>query len=83
MIIRNLVSALPTCDILLSVVASKNYTSMYISEVPVPHCIAGVTIMLSITIFATIVGEMLPVSDATPLIGLQTVERSDCFFCTF
>ena len=25
--------------------------------------------MLSITIFATIVGEMLPVSDATPLIG--------------
>ena len=30
---------------------------------------SGVTIMLSITIFATIVGEMLPVSDATPLIG--------------
>lgn len=29
----------------------------------------GVTIMLSITIFATIVGDMLPVSDATPLIG--------------
>jgi len=29
----------------------------------------GVAIMLSITIFATIVGEMLPVSDATPLIG--------------
>ncbi len=26
--------------------------------------------MLSITIFATIVGEMLPVSDSTPLIGL-------------
>ena len=31
--------------------------------------LSGVTIMLSITIFATIVGEMLPVSDATPLIG--------------
>ena len=31
--------------------------------------VAGVAIMLSITIFATIVGEMLPVSDATPLIG--------------
>ena len=31
--------------------------------------ISGVAIMLSITIFATIVGEMLPVSDATPLIG--------------
>ena len=30
---------------------------------------SGVTIMLSITIFATIVGDMLPVSDATPLIG--------------
>ena len=29
----------------------------------------GVAIMLSITIFATVVGEMLPVSDATPLIG--------------
>ena len=28
--------------------------------------------MLSITIFATIVGDMLPVSDATPLIGQQT-----------
>ena len=34
-----------------------------------PKFFAGVTIMLSITIFATIVGEMLPVSDATPLIG--------------
>ena len=31
--------------------------------------LSGVTIMLSITIFATIVGDMLPVSDATPLIG--------------
>jgi hypothetical protein len=31
--------------------------------------VSGVAIMLSITIFATIVGEMLPVSDATPLIG--------------
>ena len=31
--------------------------------------LTGVAIMLSITIFATIVGEMLPVSDATPLIG--------------
>lgn len=30
---------------------------------------AGVTIMLSITIYATIVGDTLPVSDATPLIG--------------
>merc|ERR1740128_521481 len=29
----------------------------------------GVTIMLSITIYATIVGDTLPVSDATPLIG--------------
>ena len=29
----------------------------------------GVAIMLSITIFATIVGDMLPVSDSTPLIG--------------
>jgi hypothetical protein len=27
--------------------------------------------MLSITIFATIIGKMLPVSDATPLIGQQ------------
>lgn len=34
--------------------------------------ISGVTIMLSVTIFATIVGDMLPVSDATPLIGLKT-----------
>ena len=31
----------------------------------------GVAIMLSITIFATIVGDMLPVSDSTPLIGQQ------------
>ncbi len=30
---------------------------------------AGVAILLSITIFATIIGDMLPVSDATPLIG--------------
>ena len=29
----------------------------------------GVTIMLSITIYATIVGDTLPVSDAHPLIG--------------
>ena len=58
-------------------------TPVRISEVPVPHCIAGVTIMLSITIFATIVGEMLPVTDATPLIGLEILERSDhFFFCT-
>ena len=28
-----------------------------------------VTIMLAITIFATIVGDMLPVTDSTPLIG--------------
>ena len=47
----------------------------YITEVLVPHCIAGVTIMLSITIFATIVGEMLPVSDATPLIGLPKLSE--------
>ena len=47
-----------------------------------PHCIAGVTIMLSITIFATIVGEMLPVSDATPLIGLQIDEKCNGLFCT-
>ena len=58
-------------------------SAVRISEVPVPHCIAGVTIMLSITIFATIVGEMLPVTDATPLIGLEILERSDhFFFCT-
>ena len=31
--------------------------------------------MLSITIFATIVGEMLPVSDATPLIGLPKLSE--------
>ena len=30
---------------------------------------AEVTIMLAITIFATIVGDMLPVTDSTPLIG--------------
>ena len=30
---------------------------------------SGVTIMLALTIFSTIVGDMLPVSDATPLIG--------------
>ncbi len=29
--------------------------------------------MLSITIFATIVGDMLPVSDSTPLIGLKKI----------
>lgn len=34
-----------------------------------PFFFPGVAIMLSITIFATVVGEMLPVSDATPLIG--------------
>ena len=28
-----------------------------------------VTIMLAITIFATIVGDILPVTDSTPLIG--------------
>ena len=28
-----------------------------------------VTIMLAITIFATIIGDMLPVTDSTPLIG--------------
>ena len=33
--------------------------------------------MLSITIFATIVGEMLPVSDATPLIGQSHPELAD------
>ena len=40
-------------------------------DMGLPHSIllAGVAIMLSITIFATVVGEMLPVSDATPLIG--------------
>ena len=31
--------------------------------------LAEVTIMLAITIFATIVGDMLPVTDSTPLIG--------------
>jgi hypothetical protein len=31
--------------------------------------VPGVAILLSITIFATIIGDMLPVSDATPLIG--------------
>jgi hypothetical protein len=31
--------------------------------------VLGVAIMLSITIFATIVGDMLPVSNNTPLIG--------------
>ena len=49
----------------------------HISEVTSESCVAahifvtfsGVAIMLSITIFATVVGEMLPVSDATPLIG--------------
>ena len=30
---------------------------------------SGVTIMLSLTIFASLVGEMLPVSDGSPLIG--------------
>ena len=30
----------------------------------------GVTIMLAITIFSSIVGDMLPVTDTTPLIGL-------------
>ena len=36
---------------------------------PIFYLLTGVAIMLSITIFATIVGDMLPVSDATPLIG--------------
>jgi nicotinic acetylcholine receptor len=31
----------------------------------------GVTILLAITIFSTIVGDMLPVTDSTPLIGLK------------
>ena len=31
--------------------------------------LSGVTIMLSLTIFASLVGEMLPVSDGSPLIG--------------
>lgn len=34
--------------------------------------------MLSITIFATIVGEMLPVSDATPLIGQHIFGYAYC-----
>ena len=31
--------------------------------------ITGVTIMLAITIFSSIVGDMLPITDTTPLIG--------------
>ena len=38
-----------------------------------------VTIMLAITIFATIVGDMLPVTDSTPLIG-DFLIRIQCFF---
>ena len=30
---------------------------------------AGVTIMLAITIFSSIIGDMLPITDTTPLIG--------------
>ena len=32
---------------------------------------SGVTIMLAITIFSTIIGDMLPVSENSPLIGQQ------------
>ena len=38
-----------------------------------------VTIMLAITIFATIVGDMLPVTDSTPLIG-DFLIGIQCFF---
>ena len=31
--------------------------------------LSGVTILLAITIFSTIVGDMLPITDSTPLIG--------------
>ena len=33
---------------------------------------AGVTIMLAITIFSSIIGDMLPITDTTPLIGLSS-----------
>ena len=45
------------------------WTSYYTTVPPLLYYVPGVAIMLSITIFATIVGEMLPVSDSTPLIG--------------
>ena len=82
--VRIVLIALPMWDAVIDRYLSCHNTPARISEVPVPHCIAGVTIMLSITIFATIVGEMLPVTDATPLIGLETLEKTDRdhFFCT-
>ncbi len=59
--------------ILCSVVKTKRYPKSYAQHANgcllKTDFLAGVTIMLSITIFATIVGDMLPVSDATPLIG--------------
>ena len=38
------------------------------------HCtVAGVTVMLSLTVFMNIVSELMPItSDAVPLIGKQT-----------
>ena len=36
-----------------------------------------VTIMLAITIFATIIGDMLPVTDSTPLIGARPSTSGD------
>ena len=44
------------------------------------YLLPGVAIMLSITIFATIVGDMLPVSDATPLIG-QHIKFCTIWLC--
>ena len=44
---------------------------------------SGVAIMLTITIFATIVSDMLPVSNNTPLIGSVKplgISTSLCFF---
>ena len=43
---------------------------------------SGVAIMLTITIFATIVSDMLPVSNNTPLIGSinKRISTSLCFF---
>ena len=40
-------------------------------DIPFLDCsfFSGVTIMLAITIFSTIIGDMLPVSENTPLIG--------------
>ena len=44
-------------------------TSIQLLFIRTWYHLSGVTILLAITIFSTIVGDMLPITDSTPLIG--------------